>query len=282
MIEHPEEEARLARRGAQRLGPEPGQRQEALEPLGLGGEEAQRRDGELGGGLLAGLGGGLAGVGIVRFFHRRSPYLGKLRPGPSGAAPRGAPRHGLISVPGAARLAACAPDAAIRPAMTASSGPQAGREDRNAQSSFGDFMGRRHGGRMLPDLQQRCARRRSPGSVRAHLARFRRQWDIVRSQCRHRHQPARAMGLRRAEHLAGARLVARPGRDPELRRHHGRSRCRQRPRRQPLDHLRHSAIGQGGGARGRAASSSAAIPATGRPIMVPARSRAPRRTTSSS
>ena len=88
MLQHPDEEARLARCGAQRLGPEPGQRQKALEPLGLGGEEAQRRDGKRGRGLLAGLGGRLAGVRYSAAFSLCSPKRGKV---PAGTLRRGPP-----------------------------------------------------------------------------------------------------------------------------------------------------------------------------------------------
>src|SRR5882757_2235079 len=77
VVEHPEEKARLACRRSQRLGPEPGQGQEALQPRVLTGKKAQRRDGELGGGLLASFGGGLAGSCIARCFHRGPQAWGK-------------------------------------------------------------------------------------------------------------------------------------------------------------------------------------------------------------
>ena len=52
MIEHAEEKIGLARRRADRFGPDPAERQEAPEPLRLAGDECQRRDRKLCGGRL--------------------------------------------------------------------------------------------------------------------------------------------------------------------------------------------------------------------------------------
>ena len=47
VIEHAEEKLRLARSRADRIGTDSGHRQEAAEPFGLAGDEAERGDGEM-------------------------------------------------------------------------------------------------------------------------------------------------------------------------------------------------------------------------------------------
>ena len=71
MIKHAKQESGLACSGPQGCGSDSRQGKKASEPIFVAGEEGQRRDRELGGGLL--LVHLLAGAAVARLFHDRLP-----------------------------------------------------------------------------------------------------------------------------------------------------------------------------------------------------------------